>query len=49
MKITSIHGESLHKLSSYINNLRNYNKIFRKGVTYDKIKSQKNQGFTLFR
>ena len=34
--------------SSYLlNDLRNFNEIFRKDVTYDNIKVTKNQGFTI--
>ena len=34
--------------SSYLpNNLRDFNDIFRKNVSYDKIKSKKKQGFNL--
>ena len=39
MKIVNIDGENLH--------LRNFNEIFRKDVTYNNIKSHKNEGFTL--
>ena len=40
MKIANIDREILLTV------LRNLNEIFRKNVTYDNIKSQKNQGFT---
>ena len=39
MKIIIIDGENLEEL----NKLRNFNEIFRKDVTYDDIKSNKNQ------
>ena len=47
MKIANIEQRN----SSYLlNNLRNFNEIFRKDVTYDNIKSHKNPGFhPLFR
>ena len=38
MKIANIDREILH-------NLKNFNEIFRKGVTYDNIKCNKNPGF----
>ena len=43
MKIINIDGENLEEL----NKLRNFNEIFRKDVTYDHIKSNKNQVLTL--
>ena len=43
MKIINIDGENLEEL----NKLRNFNEIFRKDVTYDDIKSNKNQVLTL--
>ena len=42
MKIIIIDGENLEEL----NKLRNFNEIFRKDVTYDDIKSSKNQVLT---
>ena len=36
-----------HQSSYHLNDLSNFNKIFRKDVTYDNIKSHKKQGFTL--
>ena len=30
-----------------LNNSRDFNEIFRKDVTYDKVKSHRKQGFTL--
>ena len=42
MKIINIDGENLEEL----NKLRNFNEIFRKDVTYDDIKSNKNQVLT---
>ena len=42
MKIIIIDGDNLEEL----NKLRNFNEIFRKDVTYDDIKSNKNQVLT---
>ena len=42
MKIANIDREIL------LNDLSNFNEIFRKDVNCDNIKSHKNQGFTLF-
>ena len=41
MKIVNIDGE---KSLYLLNDLRNFNKIFRKDVTYDNIKSYKRPG-----
>ena len=43
MKIVNIDGENLYLLSD----LRNFNDIFRKDVTYDNIKIKKKQGLIL--
>ena len=45
MKIVNIQEENPHLL----NELRNFNKIFKKDVTYDNIKSHKKaQGFAIY-
>ena len=41
MKIVNIEGEN------YLNDLRNFDDIFRKGVAYNNIKSHKKQSVTL--
>ena len=41
MKIVNIEGEN------YLNDLRNFDEIFRKGVAYNNIKSHKKQNVTL--
>ena len=47
MKFVEI-SQYWQKNSIYLlNDLRNFNGIFRKDVTYDNFKSNKNQGFTL--
>ena len=47
MKIANIDREVF---SNLLNNLKNFNEIFRKDVPYDKIKSHKKPGFhPLFR
>ena len=45
MKIANIDREILENL---LNDLRNFNGIFRKDVTYDKVKSRKNSGLHTF-
>ena len=43
IKIANIDRNS----SNLLNDIRNFNEIFKEDVTYDNIKSHKNHGFTL--